>query len=224
MSENGHNAGNGQKGRMTPEDRRIRRSRQMLHEAMIALVLERGYEAVTIKDIVDRADVSRSTFYVHYKSKEDLLTGGIEDLRALLMAHQRAALDANTGVAERSLGFSLALFEHAQTYRDIYRVLVGERGSAIIMNRMRALLADLVGRDLAAIAPRSDMSGVPRSAVVQFVVGALMSLLAWWMDRKADVAPAEVDAIFRRLTIPAVVAAIDGSTPPPTSGSQPGRS
>jgi AcrR family transcriptional regulator len=60
-----------QKGR---DDRRIRRTRAALRQALIGLVLERGYDAVTIRDVVDRANVGRSTFYAHYPSKEDLLT------------------------------------------------------------------------------------------------------------------------------------------------------
>jgi AcrR family transcriptional regulator len=198
------------KGARMKEDRRIQRSRDALHQALVALVLEKGYEAVTIKDIVERANVGRSTFYAHYDSKEDLLTNGLAELRALLTARQRAALAEEGDVGQRCLGFSLALFEHAQSFRDIYRVLVGERGSAIVMNRMRALLADLVSQDLAAIAPAANDGQIPRSALIQFVVGALMSVLAWWMDRKSRLSPAEVDTIFRRLTIPAIVAAFDG--------------
>jgi len=211
MSGNAPDHGDDRDQRPMKQDRRVLHSREVLHRAMIELVLESGYEAVTIKDIVERAGVSRSTFYVHYKSKEDLLTDGMAELRALLVAHQEAALGTKAGVGERCLGFSFALFEHAQTYRDIYRVLVGERGSAIIMNRMRSLLADLVSRDLAAIVPKVEQGQIPRSALTQFVVGALMSILAWWMDRKSNISPAEVDAIFRRLTIPALVAAFDGA-------------
>ena len=110
------------------EERRVQRTRQALHKALITLVLERGYEAVTIKDVVTRANVGRSTFYAHYPSKEDLLTAEIEGLRATLAAEQRAALARQGGVSTRSLGFSRALFEHAQDYRDVYRVLVGSAG------------------------------------------------------------------------------------------------
>lgn len=195
------------------QDRRIQRTRQSLHQALIALILEKGYEATTIKDIVERANLGRSTFYAHYDSKEDLLTTGLTELRALLTAHQQAALTENEDVPERCLGFSLALFEHAQDFRDIYRALLEERGSVIVMGRMRALLADLVRLDLATIAPVTPDEQIPRSALIQFVVGALMSVLTWWMDRKSGLSPAQVDTIFRRLTIPAIVAAFDNRAP-----------
>lgn len=191
----------------TPEDRRIRRTRRALHKAMISLVLERGYEAVTIKDVVDRANVGRSTFYVHYTSKEDLLTAEIEDLRAALMAEQRAALGREGSVSVRSLGFSRAFFEHAQDYRDVYRALVGERGASIIVARMRALFTQLVREELSELLPQSAQDDVPRSALIQFVVGALMSIRTWWLEGGSKLTPAQADAIFRRLTIPAIEAA-----------------
>ena len=189
------------------EDRRIQRTRQALHKAMISLVLERGYEGVTIKDVVNRANVGRSTFYAHYPSKEDLLTSEIEDLRATLVAEQRAALARHGGVSARSLGFSRALFEHAQVYREVYHVLVGERGASIIIARMRVLFKQLVQEELSELLPRSAPNDVPQSALIQFVVGGLMSILTWWLEGESNLKAAQVDAIFRRLTIPAIEAA-----------------
>ena len=194
------------------EDRRIARTREALHKALISLVLEKGYEAVTIGDVVNRANVGRSTFYAHYLSKEDLLTAEMAGLRKLLVSHQRIALARGGGVSGRSLGFSRALFEHAEDYRDIYRALVGERGASIVIARMRALLTDLVRQELAEIAPRTARRDMPRSALIQFVVGSLISLLTWWLDRKSTMPPAEVDALFRGLTIPELEAALAPET------------
>ena len=195
------------------EDRRIQRTRQSLHNALISLVLERGYESVTIKDVVDRANVGRSTFYAHYTSKEDLLTAEIEDLRATLVAEQRTVLAGHSSVSARSLGFSRALFEHAQNYRDVYRALVGERGASIIIARMRALFTQLVREELSELLTRSGQGDIPRSALIQFIVGSLMSILTWWLETGSDLEPARVDAIFRRLTIPAIEAAAGKETP-----------
>jgi AcrR family transcriptional regulator len=185
---------------------RIQRTRQALHKALITLILERGYEAVTIKEVVARANVGRSTFYAHYPSKEDLLTAELETLRATLAAEQRAALARQGGVSERGLGFSRALFEHVQDYRDVYRALVGERGASIMIARMRALFTQLVRKELSELVPPPARGDVPRSALVQFVVGSLMSILTWWLDGRSDLKPAQADAIFRRLTVPAIEA------------------
>jgi len=72
-------------------DRRAARTRRALHEALISLILRKGYDAVTIQEIIDEADVGRATFYAHYRGKEDLLRGGFEILRTELKAARDAA-------------------------------------------------------------------------------------------------------------------------------------
>ncbi len=61
-------------------DRRIQRTRQLLHEALITLILEKGYDAITVQDILERANLGRSTFYAHYQDKEALLLSGFQEL------------------------------------------------------------------------------------------------------------------------------------------------
>src|SRR5437899_11627960 len=111
-------------------DRRAARTRKALHQALLALMLRKGYEALSIQDIIDEADVGRSTFYAHYTGKEDLLRGGFERLRADL-AEARGNRLAGPGTRRSEpLVFSLALFRHADGYKDVYRALVGGRGGA----------------------------------------------------------------------------------------------
>ena len=65
---------------MPPEDRRVRRTRRLLRDALVSLVLERGYAGITVEDITDRADLGRATFYSHYTDKDDLLGQVVSDL------------------------------------------------------------------------------------------------------------------------------------------------
>jgi AcrR family transcriptional regulator len=191
------------------KDRRVLRTRESLHHALINLVLEKGYEAVTIQEIIERANVGRSTFYLHFTSKEDLLTSGMKDLRNLLMEHQQKALSGTGGIEDRSLGFSRALFEHVHGYRDIYRALVGERSSTIVISRMRTLLTELVREDLAAIGPKNLQEAIPLSVMVDFIVGGLLAVLTWWLDRRAELQPEQVDIVFRSLAIPSISASLN---------------
>src|SRR6266702_5552364 len=91
-------------------DRRVQRTRRLPQDALVATVIEKGYEAATVQDIIDRADVGRATFYAHFADKQTLLTSRLEDLRGLLLAQQRQSPD--------SLGFSLAMLEHARSHRS----------------------------------------------------------------------------------------------------------
>jgi AcrR family transcriptional regulator len=105
------------------EDRRRRRTRTALLTALLDLIVEKGYAEVTVQDIVDRADVGRSTFYMHFLDKRALLLSGVEELYSFL-AQQRAALEAPTPASARLLGYSLPLLEHVQRNVRVCRVLL----------------------------------------------------------------------------------------------------
>lgn len=188
-------------------DRRAARTREMLHHALMSLILKRRYEAITIKDICDTANVGRSTFYAHYTSKDDLKRSGLESLRRLLVDRQRNALAAPGDMRDRRLGFSLTMFEHARDHIDLYRALVGGRGGTVALGTIRRTLSDLVRDELAASADKNSADVIPREFVVQYLVGAYMAVLTWWLDGGAKLPPARIDAMFRRL-------AIEGMKPP----------
>jgi AcrR family transcriptional regulator len=182
-----------------PIDRRILRTRATLQYALNALILKKGYDAITIQDICDAANVGRSTFYAHYTSKDDLKRKGFEKLRTLLVDRQREALTMAAGNRDRSLGFSLAMFEHARDHVDHYRALVGGRGGSVSLGSIRQILSDLVRSELAATTGKKSADAVPREFVVQYVVGAYMAVLTWWLDGGAKLPPQRIDAMFRRL-------------------------
>src|SRR5260370_4624614 len=115
-------------------DRRSARTRRALHEALISLILRKGYDAITVQEIIDQADIGRATFYAHYRGKEDLLRGGFDALRAELKAARGTALSKRGAGQDGPLVFSLAMFEHACAYRDVYRAMVGGRGGGAVRN------------------------------------------------------------------------------------------
>src|SRR5712692_5376492 len=113
-------------------DRRVGRTTKTLHHALISLILKKNYEAITIQEICDAANVGRSTFYAHYTSKDDLHQRGIENLRKVL-ADGRSDSPVDEGDRGRSLSFSRTLFEHAYDRKDLFRALAGSRGGAVAL-------------------------------------------------------------------------------------------
>jgi AcrR family transcriptional regulator len=178
-------------------DRRAARTRRALHEALIALILRKGYEAITIQDILDEANVGRSTFYAHYGGKEELLRGGFDKLRADLTTARKDALTGSGGRQARALTFSSAMFEHACGYKHVYRALVGGRGGIVAVNEIRRVLSDLVKAELPAI----QEGKIPRELAVNFVVGAFLTVLTWLLERKPQLSAQQADMMFRRLVI-----------------------
>lgn len=182
-------------------DRRVARTRGILQEALNRLTLKSGYEAVTIKDICDEANVGRSTFYAHFTSKDDLKRSGLEHLRHHLVARQQAALAGDGAPQDRTLSFSLVMLEHARDHAALYKALVSDRGGSVALGFIREILGDLIRADLADLRSEPKPSPANREATVQYLTGAFMSLMIWWLNNGAKRPPGEVDAIFRHLSL-----------------------
>ena len=182
-------------------DRRVLRTRAMMQDALISLILQKDYREITIKEIIEEANVGRSTFYAHYTSKDDLLLGGFKQLRSLLIEHQKQALAKRGGIEERGLSFSLAVFEHIGDHIYIYKALAGQHGGAIAEKHIRQLMTELVRDSMSAVLAGSLDERMPRELIVQHVVGSFMSVLVWWLDGGAKLQPFEINAMFHHLVM-----------------------
>jgi AcrR family transcriptional regulator len=181
-----------------PIDRRVARTRGMLHQALLSLILEKGYEAISVEDICERANVGRSTFYAHFASKDDLKRSGLEHLRRELLDRHRSA-SASEQASTGPLGFSLPMFEHARDHMHLYRALVGSEGGAIALDTIRKTLCDFVRSELATTQDKDLAGVVPREFMVQHIVGAYMAVLTWWLEGGAKLPPRRMDEVFQRL-------------------------
>jgi AcrR family transcriptional regulator len=182
-------------------DRRVRRTRAAIQHALLNLMLEKGYDAVTVTDIIDRADVGRSTFYSHFTDKRDVLDDSLDGLGEFLRTHRDAAGDGQL------FGFSLAMFEHVHEQRALLRALLGRSGGAVVHHRVDHLLTGLVREELAALGT-DRQPAVSIDLVVAGVVGAYLALIARWLDENETHTPRQLDAAFRRLVLPGVNAII----------------
>ena len=189
------------------KDRRIERTQQLIRGALRSLIQEQGFEALTVQQIIDRANVGRATFYAHFDNKDDLLASGFEELRASLKARQREALSRGRRVEDRVFAFSQDVFAHTDEYRDVFRAMVGKRSGATVQRLLHKLLVDLVREDVNATVARSGSGAFPPEALVRFITGALVGLLTWWLDGRMRLSVVEVNALFRTLAIPALKAA-----------------
>ena len=193
---------------MKRQDRRIQRTRQLLEAALLSLIKEKDFDAISVQEIIDRANVGRATFYAHYDNKEDLLESGFEGLLAALRERQREARLQGSAPDDRLFGFSRHLLAHADEHRDIFPAMVSRRGGALIQHLLRNLLVKVVREDVKEmVAAQPGTRPVPEEAMVQFIAGGLFGLMMWWLGGKRRLSVEDVDSIFRRLAIPALKAA-----------------
>jgi AcrR family transcriptional regulator len=190
---------------MAEYDRRIRRTRRALGEALIALVLEKGYDRVTVQDILDRADVGRSTFYAHFRDKEALLVANFDDLGEQL----RADLDAMTpGIAPTDPTHPVGvIYQHADERRAAYKALCGKQGGNIVYGHLHRLVGALLREHLRPHLAATG-SDLPVDVVAEFYTAAALGLLVWWVDQDFPHHPATLATMYHRLAAPGVLAAL----------------
>ena len=175
-------------------DSRVRQTRAALLSALPALMVERGYERITIQNLIERADVGRATFYAHFDSKDDLLAGSVANLRSWL-------IDAWHTMPDQRLGFTLPLFQHLATHGAIYEKSIARSSEVSVERHIRQMLNGLVRDDLANRRGPSDHGSTVELAV-QYVVGALWSVVVWWMACGLHWSPVEINTLFQRLAFP----------------------
>jgi AcrR family transcriptional regulator len=175
-------------------DRRIQRTRQLLLHALSALILEKGYEAMTVQDVIDRANVGRSTFYAHFQDKEDLLLRGVEMLWAELEKHIRNAIPTE----ETVWNLSLSMFQHAQGQRLLYKALVGKQGGNVALKHIQKHLYLLVYEHL-QLAMSKKNTTFPPEILAQHFVSSFISLLTWWLDNDTHYSAEQMNNFYRQL-------------------------
>lgn len=177
---------------LTRHQRRRQQTRRQIIRAAVELVLEKGYEAVTVQDITDRADLGRGTFYIHFKDKEDVLWSAIQD--GLHETEAEAHRQFQDGLPPQLEYYGyLNIFRHADRNRDLYRVMLGEQGSAVLTARVQAHLAAEYERD-AAILPGKIYTDfdLPKDVLIQIVTGAVIQLVSWWLETPNDYTPVQM--------------------------------
>lgn len=173
-------------------DRRILRTRDKLGDALIALMQEKDFDDITVQNVLDRAGVGRSTFYVHYRDKNDLFLSDVEDFLELTSSALKLQ-DANP----RRLLPVAEFLAHVRDVREFYAALV-KSGK---VNDVMALARGFFAR---SIDERLQMAGVliepaHRSATAHALAGCFFSLLDWWIDKGMKPDPREIDEIFHRM-------------------------
>lgn len=179
-------------------DRRIARTRELALDAFRKLMLDRGFERITVQHVLDRAGIGRATFYAHFRSKQDLLTASIARLQAGLRAAWREEARHNPSRTIQPLGFSLRFLQHLDSHRRIYDMMIGKSSEVTLDRHMRRMLAELCREDLLG-RPGAQRNDQLVEVGAQFASGALWSLTVWWLSTRARLTPEQLDAVFRQL-------------------------
>jgi len=187
-------------------DRRIGRTRKLMHEALMSLIVEKGYESVTVQDILDRADVGRSTFYAHYRDKDELLLSGFDHLRTLFEQQQQSLLASKQG-GGAEFNMILELFQHVGQHHKLYKAIAGKQSGEMILKYLHRYLYDMLIVPHAALM-KNKKSPIPIELTTHWIVSSLLSLMIWWLENNMPYSAEKMDETFRQLMMPGIELAL----------------
>lgn len=179
------------------QDRRSQRTQQALMDALIALLAVKHYDEISINDIIDRANVGRSTFYAHYQTKDDLLKCGFERVLDMLIHH------ISFDEADQNLRLNTTpLFLHAKGHYELYRTLVWGSGFELLTQDGHAALSAKFQESFTLLLSGKPEPSIPLAVLSYSMAGTLLILLKWWLDNKMPYSPEYMDEIFQQLVMP----------------------
>ncbi|QBD78937.1 TetR/AcrR family transcriptional regulator [Ktedonosporobacter rubrisoli] len=178
-----------------PLDRRVQRTRQLLRDALFELVLERGYEGIAVGDITERANLGRTTFYLHYRDKEELLKASI---KALMQELQHAVAPR----AEETCSYlmqSTRIFQHVARQQQLYRALLSESGPAHVGDLIRNYFARLYQQYIFEVLNPAGNAPWSEELVAAHAAGSLFGLISWWLNHESSLSAEEMGEIYCQL-------------------------
>jgi len=193
---------------MEKVDRRVRRSRRLLRDALFSLILEKEYPAITIKEITERADVAYITFFRHYDDIDELLMEGLGKLLDGLQRRiEKAAQEAQE--APQDVAEGRVIFEHVQEQSDLYTVLLKSQGAHQIRKRVRDTIADLYRTTCRPL--QADQGIVPGDVAANHIAASLLALIEWWLEQGMVYPVERMAQIYYRLILSAALGAVAGA-------------
>ena len=183
---------------MAKTDRRTGRTRELLQKALIELMGEREYDAISIRDIVDRANVGRTTFYLHYNSKDELFMSCHEAIISEFHFGPLHHLSREELLSLEMPPEAASAYRHLEEGRArLYSIFQG-RDSQLILRRMRDQSAQEIEANLRSVFSESD-SSIPFDLLANYLAGAQIALMQWWLEKRRPHTAESLAQAFHRL-------------------------
>jgi AcrR family transcriptional regulator len=174
-------------------DPRVRRTHQLLRNALIELIQEKGYNDITVKDITERATLNRATFYLHYQDKEDLLAQGFDEVwQELTRQNPLPVAPDGTLALEGTRTTVCSDFEHLNENARFYRVMLGKQGVPEFTRLMQDHVYESTAARLRSVLGGLPIQPVPIEIVLRFIASAYVGIMAWWLENDRPYTPQEM--------------------------------
>jgi AcrR family transcriptional regulator len=186
------------------EDRRVQRTQKSLRDALIELIQEKHYDTISVQDIIGRANVGRSTFYLHFRDKEDLFRGDWQRMLGFFVEQITPEnLQAGRIFPIREL------FEHLKDFHHLYRALVKSGKIDRLFGYGQKYLAERIEIRINSVLNLQEQTTIPIPIMANYLASEVFSQLKWWLDNDMPYPPERMDEIFHQLIMSGVKSVSD---------------
>lgn len=194
--------------RKQTKDRRIQKTEALLRGALGTLIREKSYEEIAVKEILNRANVGRSTFYTHFADKDELLLSCIHDMLRPAQPDGRGRAPAKSQA--EILWFSLPIFEHIERHRGTGQAAMGPRGRQAVHEHLQQAITQLIEDQVRTALRRGCRTAGPASPdlLVRWIASTFVLVLNWWVECDSPLPAREADGLFRGLIEPSLAGAL----------------
>jgi len=181
-------------------DRRVKRTQELLQKALLDLIDERGYDALTIQEIVDRANVARTTFYVHYGSKDDLFMSCHESIISEFKSTQLFPhpLSAEELLSPETPSRLISAYQHLNEARPRLNPIFQGKDGALLLRRIRDQSAQEIEANRRVAFAESE-AGISLELLATYLAGAQIALVQWWLEKRQPYTAEKLAHTFHRL-------------------------
>ncbi len=183
---------------MAKTDRRVERTRELLQKALIELIGDHHYDDITIQDIVDRANVGRTTFYLHYNNKEELFSSCHGNIVSEFHFGPLHPLSRDELLAPEAPTGMIFAYKHLEEGRTRLNSVFQGRDGQLILRRIRDMSAQEIETNLRAVFTEAD-STIPFNMLANYLAGAQVALMQWWLEKRQPYTPENLAQTFHRL-------------------------
>lgn len=183
---------------MAKTDRRVERTRELLQKALMELIGERDYDAITIQEIVDRANVGRTTFYLHYNSKDELFISCHEAMMIEFPIGALHPLSKEEILSPEAPPGATAAYKHLEAARSQLSAIFQGKDSLLMLRRIRDSNAQEIEANLRKAFADSDIT-MPLDVLANYLAGAQIALLQWWLEKRQPHTLEKLARMFHRL-------------------------
>jgi AcrR family transcriptional regulator len=199
----------------TRTDPRVRRTRRVLREALVSLILEKDYASISIKEITERAEVAYITFFRHFESLDQLLMEVLDEGLAELLGHiETLAKQSETPALETE---GRLIFEYIQQKADLFRILFKSQSVTRVRKKVVQNIAAIFQKSCAPVARSGNQ--VTIAILSNHIATSLLSLIEWWLDNNMKPAPTQMGKVYKSLIIDSTVGAVSSLSAAATQSS-----